>query len=115
MQSDVRRALLSRRRELRTNATEAERILWPLLKNLREKGLIFRRQHSIGPYIVDFCCPAKWLVIEIDGSVHDDESQKEYDDERTKYLNVRGFRVIRFKNDEVLQNPLHTIQSILDN
>lgn len=111
-QSAVRRILKDRRRELRENATEAEDILWPLLQALRQEGVIIRRQHSVGPYITDFCCPSKKLIIEIDGGVHDEEFQKEYDEERTKYLNVRGYRVVRFSNEDVITNAEKIVDTI---
>jgi very-short-patch-repair endonuclease len=62
----------------------------------------FRRQHAIGPYIVDFCAPHQKLIIELDGSQH--LEQQEYDAERTAYLKTRGYRILRFWNDEVMKN-----------
>jgi len=111
-QSALRQTLKDRRRELRESATETETILWPLLQVLRLQGTIFRRQHSVGPYIADFCCPARKLIIELDGGVHDKEFQKQYDEERTKYLNSRGFRVVRFTNEEVKSNPVAIVETI---
>jgi very-short-patch-repair endonuclease len=85
--------------ELRKEATPAEMTLWSGLRN-DQLGYTFRRQHAIGNYIVDFCAPRKKLVIELDGSQH--LEQQEYDEERTKYLEARGYRVLRFWNNDVL-------------
>ena len=85
---------------LRQNPTDAEQRLWYLLRGRRFFGLKFRRQKPIGPYIVDFCCVEKMLVIELDGGQH--QSRGEYDCRRTAYLESIGFRVIRFWNNEVL-------------
>ncbi|MEZ4887702.1 MAG: endonuclease domain-containing protein [Chitinophagales bacterium] len=85
---------------LRKNQTPAEKVLWELVRNKQLGGFKFRRQHIIGVFIVDFVCIGAKLVIEVDGRIHD--FQKEYDEARTKFLNVEGFEVIRFKNEEVL-------------
>jgi len=85
-------------RELRKEQTEAEERLWQQLRN-QKLGFKFRRQHAIGEFIVDFVCIEKQLVVELDGEVH--KEQREYDAERTRILNGRGFRVIRFWNSEV--------------
>ena len=69
---------------------------------MREDGIHFRRQHAIGNYIVDFCAPRRKLIIELDGSQHLD--QQEYDAERTKYLELRGYQVLRFWNHEVMNH-----------
>ena len=81
--------------ELRKRTTPAERKLWAYLRLMREDGLRFRRQHAIGPYITDFCAPRKKLIIELDGSQH--LEQVAYDEERTKYLESCGYKVIRFR------------------
>jgi very-short-patch-repair endonuclease len=85
-------------RRLRRDSTEAEKLLW---RALRESlpGYRFRRQHPIGPFIADFACPA---VIEIDGGQH--ALQQRADSERTQQLAARGYRVLRFWNNEVLGN-----------
>ncbi len=99
--------LLERAKEMRNNPTEAEKILW---LNLKSKGLEykFRQQHLIDDYIVDFVCLSKKLVIEVDGGIHD--LQQESDAERTKNINEKGFKVIRFNNKEILNN----IDSVLN-
>ena len=89
------------RKDLKGNQTEAEGILWKQLK-ANQLGVKFRRQHIIGRFIADFVClPAK-LVIEVDGKIH--ENQQEYDAQRTEYLNEKGFKVIRFTNEEIIGN-----------
>jgi predicted helicase/very-short-patch-repair endonuclease len=88
-------------RELRKEQTEAEEKLWQHLRN-QKLGFKFRRQHAIGEFIVDFVCIEKKLVVELDGEIH--KEQREYDAERTRILNGRGFRVIRFWNSEVTNN-----------
>ena len=87
-------------RALRKGATDAEKALWRGLRSHRLEGLQFRRQHPIGPYVVDFVCIEKKLVIELDGGQHVD--QEEADARRSRYLEQRGYRVLRFWDDEVL-------------
>ena len=91
----------ARARELRRNATDAERILWSILRRRQVSGLRFRRQAPIGPYIVDFVCFENRLVIEADGGQHIERA--DYDAERTAWLKSAGFTVIRFWNNQVLQ------------
>lgn len=88
-------------RELRKNQTDAENKVWRELRNRRFSNLKFRRQYVVGPYVVDFCCPEKKLIIEIDGSQH--KLQKSYDDERLKYLELNDYEVMRFWNNDVLE------------
>lgn len=81
---------------------------------MREQGIHFRRQHAIESFIADFCAPRKKLIIELDGSQH--LEQREYDDERTKYLELRGYRVLRFWNNDILNHiddVLKVIWSVL--
>ena len=92
-------AIQERARELRRDQTPAERELWARLRGKQLCGLKFRRQHPIGRCIVDFCCVASKLVIEVDGDSH--AFQEEYDSARTAYLEERGYRVIRFTNQQV--------------
>lgn len=102
----------SNSRQLRHNQTEAEARLWRALRSHQLEDIHFRRQHAIGPYIVDFCAPHQKLVIELDGSQHLD--QQEYDLERTAFLKSMGYRVLRFWNDEVLKNLDGVAQAILE-
>ena len=84
--------------------TIAEKRLWVRLSSRQFQSLKFRRQHGIGPYIVDFYCPEKGVVIEVGGDTHADESQKTKDEEREKYLLSLGLYVIRYTNQEILEN-----------
>jgi len=88
--------------ELRHNMTDAEMKLWGQLRAHQMEDLHFRRQHAIGNYIVDFCAPRKKLIIEVDGSQH--LEQQEYDGERTAFLELKGYKVIRFWNHEVMND-----------
>lgn len=92
----------NRARELRKEPTEAESKLWIYLRELREDGIPFRRQHAVGPYIADFAAPRSKLIIEIDGGSHG--GQEEYDAERTKFFKSKGYRVLRFWNYDVMKN-----------
>lgn len=87
---------------MRTNATDAESLMWQLLRAKRFMNLKFRRQHVIAPYIVDFYCHEIGLVIELDGSQHGTVDAIEYDAERTKFLEALGLKVVRYWNHEVL-------------
>ena len=87
--------------ELRKELTPAEAKLWARLRN-DQLGVNFRRQHAIGNYIPDFVCVQKKLVVELDGSQH--LEQEEYDQERTEYLEEQGCKVIRFWNNEVMND-----------
>jgi len=94
--------LVNRARELRKNPTEAERKLWAHLRLRQIGGYKFRRQHPLGPYIVDFVCIEKKLIVEVDGGQHDEK--RFYDAKRDKWLEEKGFKVIRFWNNEVLRH-----------
>ena len=91
-----------RARLLRREATFPERLLWSRLRGGRAGGLKFRRQHPFGPYIADFYCAALQLVIEVDGRTH--IGRAEADERRTRYLEKRGLRVLRFTNDDVIRD-----------
>jgi len=99
-------------RRLRREQTEAESLLWQNLRAKRLGGAKFRRQHLIGDHIVDFCCLRSRLVIEIDGGQHTEDTEK--DAARTARLEARGFKVIRFWNDNVLRNLEGVLTSIQD-
>ncbi len=101
--------LLEARRELRNNPTREEDALWQYLRNSK-LGFKFRRQHSIGNFIMDFYCPAKKLILEIDGGQHLDK--KQYDKERSDYLESLGFKVIRFWNEEINKDINEVIEKI---
>ncbi|MEG2922025.1 MAG: endonuclease domain-containing protein [Acinetobacter sp.] len=89
---------------MRTNATDAENLMWQLLRNKRFMNLKFRRQHVIKSYIVDFYCHEFGLVIELDGGQHCTDDAIEYDAERTKFLEALGLKVVRYWNHDVLKN-----------
>ncbi len=99
-----RQSLKPVRRFLRAQLTPAEARLWKQLQGGRIAGRKFRRQHSIGPYIVDFYCPGERMVIELDGAAHDSEKAWQRDSARTNYLMTQGLRVLRFENREVMEN-----------
>jgi very-short-patch-repair endonuclease len=95
--------------ELRKESTPAEHKLWAVLRN-DQLGVNFRRQHAIGNYIPDYVCIKKKLIIELDGGQH--VEQAEYDAERTKFLEAQGYRVIRFWNNEVINDIDGVIRNI---
>ena len=97
---------------LRAEMTEAEIKLWYKLRKNQLLGYKFRRQHPIFLFIVDFYCHKAKLVVEVDGKVHEDPDQQEYDEQRTYELEHLGLTVIRFSNEEVLNNIDHVIQQI---
>jgi very-short-patch-repair endonuclease len=99
------------RQLLRENQTPTEAILWQSLRR-KELGEKFVRQHGIENYIVDFCCRRKKLIIEIDGSIHNKSEAKENDDKRTEYLERLGYKIIRFKNQEVLDDTEQVLEKI---
>jgi len=92
--------------------TDAERRLWSALRHRRLQGHRFRRQQQIGHYIVDFFCPKTRLIIEVDGSQHADEDNAWYDYHRTKWLESRGYRVVRFTNYDVLKHPIQVVEAV---
>lgn len=104
---------LNKRRILRRNQTYAEKLLWNHLRN-KQLGYKFRRQVSIGSYVVDFYCPKVKLAIEIDGNSHYEPKAITYDKIRTEWINYLGIRIIRFTNQEVYDNA-DDIVSIIKN
>lgn len=101
-----------RARRLRHDQTEAERRLWAQLRDRRLNGAKFRRQHPIGHYITDFCCPERGLVVELDGGQH--ATQAEADRRRTAFLIQQGYRVLRFWDNEVMENMEAVLQRIAE-
>jgi len=91
---------VARARSLRKNLTDAEKRLWSRLRLLKSSGFHFRKQAPIGTYVVDFCCHAAGLIIEVDGGQHNGE----IDRARTTWLEGRGYKVLRFWNNDVLTN-----------
>ena len=103
---------LERARQLRKTQTDAELRLWRLLRNRGAAKYKFRRQHALGSYFLDFVCLEKKLVIEVDGSQH--FAQISYDEKRTAWLVQRGFRVLRFWDNDVLLRTDSVMQRIFD-
>jgi very-short-patch-repair endonuclease len=101
-----------RARELRKVLTPAERLLWEALKNRQLNGYKFRRQHPIYRYIADFYCHELGLVIELDGGVHDGIGQQEHDRNRDQVILEFGIRVLRFKNEEIVNNLEKTLRIV---
>jgi very-short-patch-repair endonuclease len=97
---------------LRSNMTDAEMVLWEVLKEKKLCGFKFRRQHSIGYYIADFYCPSKRLIIELDGQHHFTPEGILKDQERDNHLEELNIRVIRFENKEVLNNLTEVVKKI---
>jgi very-short-patch-repair endonuclease len=89
---------------MRKEPTEAERVLWQALRRKGVEGMRFRRQRVIGPYIVDFCCLEHRIIVEVDGAHHLAAEVNAYDEERSRYLETYGFRVLRFGNEAVLRD-----------
>ena len=98
-------------RDNRKCPTQAETVLWEYLKG-KSLGYRFRRQHSVLDYIADFICLEKRLIIEVDGEYHFTEQQQQEDANRTERLHANGYRIIRFRNDEILNNLDIVIEKI---
>ncbi len=109
----IRALTLARARESRRVLTPAEKLLWDKLRNRQLAGYKFRRQHPIGSFIVDFYCPEKHLVIEIDGDSH--EERVVYDRKRTEIIEKYKVKVIRFSNNEVHFEMDRVLEEILNN
>ena len=97
-------------RRLRSNMTLAEQVLWDALRGKKLDGLKFRAQHPVGPFILDFWCPSRKLVVELDGDIH--QGQEDYDEARTKQLEDYGYCVIRFQNKDVLTDLPSVLERI---
>ena len=103
-------SLDQRRKTLRANLTPAEASLWRVLQRSQLQGRKFRRQHSIGRYVVDFYCPSERLVVELEGSAHDGESASIRDNAREQLLIAAGLTVLRLENRHVIEN----LEGVLD-
>jgi very-short-patch-repair endonuclease len=110
-----KKSLLKFRRNLRIRDTPAENIFWQHVRSGKLNGLKFKRQHSIGNYIVDFYCASEMLIIELDGSIHNSKEQKEKDQLRDENLREINFKILRFKNQEILTAIDHVKQRIINN
>lgn len=100
-----------RAKQLRKTFTDAERSLWQKLRNRELAGWKFRRQHSIGPFIVDFVCIEKKLILEVDGGQHAENTDS--DAKREEFLKENGYKVLRFWNNTVLQESESVLNAIL--
>ena len=97
-------------RHMRHTPARAEDVLWQRIRNRRIGGVKFRRQHAIEGFVVDFVCIERRLIIEVDGDIHEEPDQQAYDQQRQAVLESRGFRVLRFTNEEVL----HSIEAVTE-
>ena len=106
----AKKELILLARELRNNMTLAETVLWSFLRRQQVEGIVFRRQHPIDIFIVDFYCHKYKLVIEVDGGIHANPDIAERDEGRTVELQSLGLKVIRFSNEDVI----HDTQSVIN-
>jgi len=106
------KTLKERRREFRKNQTPAEKLLWEHISKDKIFGLRFLRQYGAGPYILDFYCAKIRLGIEVDGEIHKREENKIYDKDREKYLEGVNISLIRFWNDDVLNNTTEVLKEL---
>ena len=102
----------SRARELRREATRAEAVMWDLLRHRRLSGLKFRRQFPIATFVADFCCYSQRLIVELDGEVHDEPEQAAHDENRDRYLESRGYLILRIPNHRLFQDPESVLEEI---
>ena len=109
----TRKNVLEVARELRESMTTAEKVLWESLRK-KPDGFKFYRQTPIDRFVVDFYCPKKGIVFELDGGIHDEPDSAEHDAIRESFLHSKQLRVLRFRNDEILSNLPKVIQTITD-
>lgn len=105
---------LANAKALRTNQTDCENILWQHIRAKRLNNIKFRRQVPVGKYIVDFINLGKKLIIELDGAQHLDENNMKYDKLRTEYLEKFGYKVIRFLDNDIIENLDSVLNSIVN-
>ena len=101
-----------RRREMRKDGAAPEAVLWKYLQRRQLLGKKFRRQHGIGPYIVDFYCPECRVIVELDGAPHFEPGVEEYETARTTYLENLGMKILRFENGLLWENPEIVLDAI---
>jgi very-short-patch-repair endonuclease len=109
---DAKPELFKLARDYRKNPTEAEKVLWEHLRIFRNDGFVFRRQHPVVFFVADFYCHRIKLVIEVDGGIHNDPRVQEYDENRSGELERYGITVIRFKNEEIINNLVQVLSRI---
>ena len=106
--------LKNQRKILRQRQTVPERKIWSIIRNRQIFDLKFYRQYSVGKYILDFYCPSRRIGIEIDGGQHNEAKNQTYDEQRTDYLQQQGIKIIRFWNNEVIENIEGVGQKLLE-
>lgn len=111
---EANKTVIDYSKNLRKEQTPTEKLLWSNLRNRNLRGFKFRRQHPIKSYIVDFYCAEKMLSIEVDGGIHLNKEQKEYDINRTKELNLLGIKELRFTNEEISINMTAVLKKIVN-
>lgn len=102
----------ARAAELRKRMTQAEKVLWQQVRNRKVGGLKFRRQHPVDIFILDFYCHERRLAIEVDGEIHNQKDQMEWDESRTFGLNEFGIQILRCSNDDVISHTERVVDSI---
>nr|WP_303649495.1 endonuclease domain-containing protein [Asticcacaulis machinosus] len=107
-------ANIRRARQLRKALTKPELWLWLRLKDRKAIEIVFRNQHPIGPYVLDFYCPKAKLCIEVDGEIHTHDHQQQHDKARDLWLNNKGICIYRIKAIDLLNNPDETAQGVID-
>lgn len=107
-----KKELKETRRLLRKNQTYTEKIVWMYLRNRQMDGYKFRRQYSVDKFVIDFYCPKLKLAIEIDGSIHNEPDQKEYDIKRQEHLESFRIKFLRLTNEEIDGNPNTAFEKI---
>ena len=108
-------ALKQRRRELRQNLTTAEAVLWKNLQRSRLDGKKFRRQHSVGKYVLDFYCPERRLAVELDGEAHFTSIRAQYDVEREEFIKSLKIRTLLVENRLMFENLEGVLETIKEN
>jgi very-short-patch-repair endonuclease len=108
-----RKDIVGNARSLRKKMTEAEEVFWRHSRNKSYRGIKFRRQHPIGSFVLDFFWAEKKIAIEIDGGIHKRTDIRENDEDRTKILDEMGIRVIRFTNEQVINNIGNVLKEII--
>jgi very-short-patch-repair endonuclease len=104
--------ILANARNLRAQLTDAEQLLWWLLRDRRFCGIKFRRQHPFDRFVLDFYCPEAKLAVELDGGGHNEQEQKVYDGVRTRALESAGIKVLRFWNHDILKSPEAVLEQL---
>jgi very-short-patch-repair endonuclease len=104
--------ILGHAREMRKNPTKAEQLLWKALRGRNLSNLKFRRQQPMKGYILDFYCEAARLGVEVDGEIHLSEQQRKYDLGRTEYLAEYGIKILRFKNEDIINTIIEVLNTI---